>query len=249
MIVRDLIKKTKALDEEYNEGMLGPKESICSNNTKTGWSINFPIRGTCRPTKACSRLCYGAIKGKPITWDKSLLKYLRIYKYFKAEPAEVIAERIYREYKSHKMSFLRCNGVGDLFPESVKVINVFSSRYPDTVNWVVTRKPEMAAQIAPKSNIYLMFSLDKDSKDRKEKMDSFNHPRVYYSYLREAADEKTMKSRIVFNAHQVKKQLLYDDKHTTCPVDAGIIPVKGACETCRKCFSKGALDGSVHPAH
>jgi hypothetical protein len=72
------------------------------------------------------------------------------------------------------------------------------------------------------------------------------HPRLYYSYLRFNENEDTMGARIVFNAHQRKKNLPFDDPNTTCPVDAGVVPVKNACVNCRKCFSKKALDKTVH---
>jgi len=248
-IVSDLVKKTRELNRR-NEGALRPSEPICSGNTKTGFSLNFPIMGTCRPTKVCAKICYGAVKGRPITWDKSLLKYLRNYRYFEIENPEVIADRIQKEYTRRKMEFLRWNGVGDLFPKAVEVINIIARKYPDTVLWVVTRKPEMAAKITRNApNIYIMFSLDgdPDSRKRRARMARHRHPRVYYSFLREAESDDTLGSRIVFNSHQMKKNLPYDDKRTTCPVDAGVIELKGACSSCRNCFSPKVLDGTIHP--
>jgi len=250
-IVSDLVKKTRTLDAQEKQGSLGPKEKICSGNTKTGWSVNFPIWRTCRPTKVCAALCYGAVKGRPITWDKSLLKYLRVYRYFLSAPAEEVAERIYKEYKARGMTFLRWNGVGDLFPEAVKVINILAREHPDMILWVVTRKPEMAAKIDRKAkNVYVMFSLDNDPDSRKRKaaMARRRHPRVYYSFLRQSGEDDTMGARIVFNAHQKKKVLPYDDPKTVCPVDAGRVELAGACEGCRKCFSSEALDGTSHHA-
>lgn len=247
-IVSDLVKKTKTLND-LDEGPLRSHEKICSGNTKTGYSVNFPIWRTCRPTKVCAALCYGAVKGRPITWDKSLLKYLRVYRYFLNTDPETIADRIRKEYVSKKMTFLRWNGVGDLFPEAVEVINILARKYPDMVLWVVTRKREMAAKIDRKAeNVYVMFSLDKDPDSRKRKtlMDRHRHPRVYYSFLRQEEGDDTLGARIVFNAHQKKKDLGYDDPRTVCPVDAGQIPLEGACEGCRKCFSPVALDGTRH---
>lgn len=248
-IVGDLVRKTKTLDGK-NEGALRSDESICSGNTKTGFSLNFPIMGTCRPTKVCSKICYGAVRGRPIMWDKSLLKQLRVHRYFKTEDPETIADRIQREYVRRKIEFLRWNGVGDLFSEAVEVINIIARKYPDTVLWVVTRKPEMAASISRSArNVYVMFSLDgdPDSRKRRTRMARHRHPRVYYSFLRESANDDTLGSRIVFNSHQMKKHLPFDDPRTTCPVDAGRIELKGACASCRNCFSPRALDGSVHP--
>lgn len=243
--VSRLVKRTNAIIKLHGLSEIGPKDIICSKNTKTGYSINFPIKGTCRPTKVCAENCYGAIQGKPITWTASLLKQSKILKYFKSTNPEEIADRIHKEYVKKHMTFLRWNGIGDLFKESVNVINIILNKYPNDILWVVTRIPEFAAKINRKAqNVYIMFSLDSDpeSKRRKIKMMRHRHPRIYYSYLRFKSDENTMKARIVFNAQQEKKNLPYDDLYTVCPVDAGIIPVKNACENCRKCFTQTALD-------
>lgn len=248
IIFQDILIKTKRLDLEYNEGILQAHERICSWNTKTGHSINFPLI-TCRPTKSCARLCYGAMKGKPITWDKALLKYLRVYKYFKETPPRIVARRISIEYDREKMSFLRWNGVGDLFQESVDVINAISEIRPDMVLWVVTRKPEMAALINREaSNVYVMFSLDGDhqSLTRKQTVDLLYHPRIYYSFLREDMNEDTLGARIIFNIQQKKGKLINDDPKTVCPADADEVMMKDACINCRRCFSPIALDGRHH---
>lgn len=233
---------------------LGKGERICSNNTKTGFSVNFPLgpKGTCRPTRVCGSHCYGAMPGKPITWVKPILKYWRVYRYFMETPAEEIAERIHREYVAHKMTFLRWNGVGDLFPKSVAVLSVLVDRYPEMVILVVTRKPEMVPRVPVGPNLYLMFSLDgsKSSIRRKAEALKHEHPRLFFSFLRRKANEDTMGARIVFNAQQAKKKgtLSNDDPVTVCPVDADEVSVKGACPKCRKCFNpKTTLNGRQHP--
>lgn len=250
-IVGDLSKKIQELSTKENKS-LAPSERICSNNTKTGFSINFPLgsKGTCRPTKVCADTCYGALPGKPITWVNSILKYWRVYRYFLQTPPEEIAERIHHEYVKHKMTFLRWNGVGDLFPESAAVINELVKRHQDDVLLVVSRKPEMVSLIPRHAdNLYLMFSLDgsKDSVCRKTEALRRRHPRMFFSFLRRKLDEDTMGARIIFNAQQLKKVLPFDDPVTVCPVDAGRVPVHGACAKCRKCFSPSVLDGRKHP--
>lgn len=238
-IVSDLIKKTKALG--YNESLC-PKETICSLNTKTGWSVNVPIWGTCQPTATCAKLCYAAVPGKPITWPTSLKKNIRVLNYFLTTPTAVAAERIYKEYVGQKMTFIRWNGVGDLIPETVKVINYLAKHHPEMVQWVVTRKVDMASFITRTGpNVYLMFSLDdsKQSIERKKKIARSRHPRLYYSYLKQRDDEDTMGARIIFNMQQKKKILKHNSAKLDCPVDSGKIPVHGACEACRKCFSPG----------
>lgn len=249
-IVNNLSKKIELLSKQENKP-LDPDENVCSDNAKTGFSVNFPLgpRGTCRPTIVCADSCYGAMPGKPITWTKSILKYWRVYRYFLDAPVEEIAERIHKEYNKRGMTFLRWNGVGDLFPKSAAVISEISKRFPEDVLLVVTRKPEMVSLIPKKTdNIYLMFSLDgsKDSVNRKREAIRRRHPRLYFSFLRRFPDEETMGARIVFNAQQAKKILPFDDPVTVCPVDADKIPVKGACIRCKKCFRPDVLDGSKH---
>ncbi len=248
-IVSDLAKKTRSIKRKIKISEISKTDQICSKNAKTRFSLNFPIYNTCRPTKVCATTCYGAIKGKPITWNNSLIKQMRIYNWFKKTDPEKIADRIHKEYIKFNMSFLRWNGVGDLFKESVDVINIISEKYPEDIQWVVTRLPEWASKINRKAkNVYIMFSLDNDpeSKKRKTKIGRHRHPRLYYSYLRFDKDEHTMGARIVFNAHQNKKTLPFDDVNATCPVDAGVIPIKNACHNCRKCFSESVLNKTIH---
>lgn len=223
---------------------LKPNERICSDNAKTIFSMNFPIIKTCRPTKVCSSICYGSKIGRPITWENSLAKQLKVFDYFQNTDAEIIADRIYKEYINKKMEFLRWNGVGDLFPKSVETINIILEKYKDVVLWVSTRIPELAIEIKNSPNVYIMFSLDESSKDRRDEVLKYNHPRIYFSYLRTDKNQDTLGSRIVFNSN---KSIPYDDKETVCPVDAGTIPVNNACYICRKCFSDNTLNGIVHP--
>lgn len=248
-IVSKLGKRTRHLKSGSGNPLLGDKEKICSGNTKTGFSLNFPICGTCRPTPVCAELCYGAKPGRPITWDKALLKNLRVLRYFKKAAPEEVADRIAREYRRAGMDFLRWNGVGDLFPESVAVINAVARRHPDMVIWIATRIPEMARLITRQADsIFLQFSLDgsNESRKRRREIARSRHPRLYYSFLRRSMDEDTLGSRVVYNAQQHKGSLIYDDPRTVCPADSGLLPVKGACAKCRLCFSSRALDGTKH---
>lgn len=248
-IVGKLFRRTKRLKQENVSARLGAKEKVCSGNTKTGFSVNFPICGTCRPTAVCRELCYGAKPGRPITWDKSLLKNLRVLEYFRRAPPEEVADRIAGEYKRAGLSFLRWNGVGDLFPESVAVINAVARRHPDMVLWIATRLPEMARMVTRKGDgIFLQFSLDGSEECRKRRgiIARSRHPRLYYSFLRRSMEEDTMGVRIVYNAQQYKKHLVCDDPRTVCPADSGNLPIKGACAKCRWCFSDMALDGTRH---
>jgi len=245
--VSELRKRVKALMREY-DATLSDKEDVCSDNAKTGSSINVP-QIVCNFTTVCSNVCYGAMRGRPITWPNSLKKYIRVYRYLLSALHEEAADRIHREYERKHMTFLRWNGVGDLFPESATIVTQLVKRHPEDVLLVVTRKPNMIPLIPKKAdNLYLMFSLDgcKESERRKAEVLRLKHPRLYFSFLRRFPDEDTMGARIVFNAQQSKKILPFDDPVTVCPVDADKIPVKGACVKCRKCFRPDVLDGSKH---
>jgi hypothetical protein len=251
----DLAKRTAAIFSSYSE-ILGTKEEICSHNTKTGFSLNFPLGrfggfGTCLgSTEICRTVCYGARKGRPITWENSLRKQIRVYRYFLSAPPKEIADRIHVEYQKHRMTFLRWNGVGDLFPESATVVAELTKNFPEDTLLVVTRIPEMVSLIPRDAeNLYLMFSLDGSPSSRAKKTAVLRrrHPRLYFSFLRQSADEDTLGARIVFNAQQSKKVLPFDDPATVCPVDADMISLKEACVKCRKCFRPDVLDGTKHP--
>ena len=231
---------------------------LLSANGKTGVSINFPISQTCRPTKICGDTCYAANPQAPSTWPKSLIKWLRNYYFVCNTPPEKVADLMAKELRSAKklwdrrgvtLDFLRVNGVGDLFPEMIPVINYFTSHHPFKL-WVITRKFELAAQIAPSPTLYLQLSLDRSTtaKDREAALELVRtRPRAYLSYLRTKKADATMGAAIVFNEKR-REDLPFNSK-TDCPVDADKleldnIPGVGgtACAKCRKCFSDKTLE-------
>jgi len=67
-----LIQKTKKLEAAENK-----PGSILSENKVSGWSLNFPIKGTCKPSKLCVETCYYA--AGMTTWTNSLRKQLWNY--------------------------------------------------------------------------------------------------------------------------------------------------------------------------
>jgi hypothetical protein len=237
------------VQEMLDGEILGPNESLLSTNLKTGYSLNFPVTLTCDPTAVCRKLCYGIRPGRPITFYKSLRKQIRLFNYFKQTPPEEIAERLHLEYVKKKLKFLRWNGVGELFPEAVEVINTLTARYPEMVLSVVSRVPAMTLLLNDAPNLFVMFSLDASPESRERYVEmalAGPHPRVYYSYLRWDADEDTMDARIVFNAQQRKSLLPYEDPKTVCPVDADKLDLKNACVKCRRCWTPVSLDGLQH---
>lgn len=212
------------------------KIHLVSANLKTGWSVNFPIHETCNPTSVCMVLCY-AKKGR-LAMPNSLCRQGNVFEVFQNEDPHAIAKAIANGYRKKKLTFLRWCGVGDLTPQICKVLNILGTEYPDTLHWVVTRKPDMVKLLATDMpNVYLQFSLDSspESVERKKEVDAINHPRLYYSFLRFEEDEDTMGAGIIFNAQQKKGTLSYNPR--CCPADAKRLKVEGACAKCRKCFN------------
>lgn len=220
------------------------KLHIVSTNLKTDWSINFPIAdnptlgpGTCSPTPVCEKLCY-AKRGR-LAMSKSISRQHRVLQVFEQEDPELIAKVIAEGYRKRNLSFIRWCGVGDLVPESCRVINILGTQYQDTCHWIVTRKVDMVELLErDMPNVFIQFSLDgsQDSRERQNQVRKINHPRVYFSYLRFYEEEDTLGASIIFNYHGPgQKNLSYNPR--CCPVDSGRLPTLGACQKCRKCFN------------
>jgi hypothetical protein len=231
---------------------------LLSCNAKTSVSLDFPIGHTCDPTATCARVCYAAGPRAAATWRKSLRKRLRNLRYFRFEEPHEAAWKLGREFSRARrrwepranLDYLRINGSGDLFPEIVPVLNFFATYYGGIRLWIVTRRPELAAQIAPLPNVYLQLSLDASTPPELVERSRFlaaTHPRAYLSFLRTAPKDDTRGAAIVFNEKRTPG-LPYHGR-TDCPVDAGRLPldnIRGtggtACATCRKCFSERTLE-------
>jgi len=237
----ELMDKTLELANTYRV-LVRDDENIISSNSKTGVSINFPIALTCRPLETCRQYCYAGKKGKPITWATSLKKQVRVWRYFKSTTPDEVAERVLKECHRRKLTWLRWNGCGDLFPEACNVISRVAKADPGITHLVVTKKPEYVPLIPELDNIFLMFSIDwsEESRNRLEEARRHKHKRMYVSQVRHSMDDDTSKASIIFNM-QGQKGLEFDDKRRCCPVDAGALALKGGCDKCRKCFTPGAL--------
>jgi len=249
-----LIQKTKTLDAAENR-----PGSLLSENMVSGWSLNFPIKGTCKPSKLCVETCYYA--AGMTTWTNSLRKQLWNYEACVEDPIW-FAKEIVKEYDKKikgKTDFLRWNGGGDLFPEAVEALNWIGENRPDLVIWVVTRIPEMAGRVENWPNIYLHFSLDKHSLKRRvdlrELFDEFGmKDRIFFSYQCEKGEHPDI--RDLMENHEVKL-FFYDNYKITplqypeiaanedmwgamCPLNIRRTKgdtIEGTCNECRKCFN------------
>ena len=238
------IAKTKKLEMMMEPEVLGSYENVLSFNKVTGYSVNFPIANTCRPTAVCVKNCYFAT-GAP-SWSNSLKHQLKTMNTVRANPYE-FAERVALEYDSLALNFLRWNGGGDLFAENVEAINYLGRKRPDIKIWVVTRLPEWACKIADLPNVYIHFSLDRNSLDRRRQFLELN-PRssnYFFSYQcdkNEKPDLETLGfiSVLFFNNYLPTMKKLVGDSETICPLNL-LNDISGVCENCRRCFNGKAV--------
>lgn len=135
--------------------------SILSSNTKTGVSLNLPIKGHCRPTKNCSRCCYA--KSGHTTLPSSLRKQTWLSKYLAGKD---ISELI---HESRLHTAVRISGTGDLSLEHIPNILLLAKSCPGTMFWGMTRKIEIAKALDKVKNIKLMVSLDSSSPEETKK--------------------------------------------------------------------------------
>ncbi len=230
--------------ERAAELMEGAK-AILSFNKVTGHSVNFPIIETCRPTAVCRKHCYFA-KG-PNSWPDALSHQYQIYAAAKADPVG-FAERVAWECDKAQVSFLRWNGGGDLFAESLAAIDHLAILRPRLPIWVVTRTPDLAAKVAERPNVFVHFSLDRGSMARREqflkaKPQSSN---FFFSYQCEADEVPPPQvlskvSVLFFNDYKLTCEPETLPAAIVCPLN-GSPDIRGACERCRRCFDGAAVN-------
>lgn len=211
---------------------LGVGESPFSSNSVTGYSINFPIAKTCSPTTVCGATCYAGCG--PITWSASLAKQQRNLITCMENPI-AFANIVWTRAKKMGLDFIVWNGSGDLFAESVIAINHISKVCPEIRQWVRTRKPLFAGQINDSKNVFVHFSLDKDSLDRAERVvfKAKNHF-FSYQYAPNEIGPYPKKCKVVFG-HDYKMPEGITGKEV-CPLNT-LENIKGACVSCRRCFT------------
>ena len=131
-------------------------QHILSSNTKTGCSINLPIKHHCRPTKNCSKTCYA--RSGYTALPNSLRKQEWVSKYLSGGD---ISELI-RECSSK--TAVRLSGTGDIQTEHLPNLLRLARACPATQCWGMTRKLEIAKALNGElSNLRLMVSVDSSS--------------------------------------------------------------------------------------
>jgi len=247
--VSKLIKRSKTTMVSYDE-LLEPGESMLSFNKVTGLSLNFPIAETCSPTKTCIKTCYFA-RGGP-SWPAALKRQYRMFNSVKADPVGC-AERLQKELLAKKRppTFLRWNGGGDLFPESVKMLDKLATLMPELPIWVVTRLPKMAAKVKEAPNVYIHFSLDAHSGDRRHEFERLkkNSSNYFYSYQCDRGEQPSPEdlhgvSVVFYDCYKPPIRLPEVDLSIICPLNTEK-DITGVCEWCRRCFDGAAVDHST----
>ena len=215
--------------------LLGDGENPFSTNKVTGHSLNYPIAQTCAPTKVCVKTCYFGCG--PATWTASLKKQWRLYNSTAADP-EATAARIADHAKKMRLTFVRWNGGGDLFKESVECINAAAVLMPDTPQWVVTRLPHHAVNISPRPNVYVHFSIDRHSWTRVSAMRPYGG-NWFWSYQCDAGEfpEKSLAPVVFYDGYDPGSAPVNGDD---CPLNSAA-DITGACERCRRCFNGDAV--------
>lgn len=228
---------------------LDSKETVLSHNKVTGWSVNLPIAKTCQPSKVCINTCYFSKGGS--SWPASLTKQVRVYNSIKGDPKGT-ASRIARECVKNKATYLRWNGGGDLFDESIECLMEVSRILPEMPIWVVTRIPAMAAKVPDAKNVFVHFSLDRHSMDRRDKALELRplNRKFFFSYQGEKGemppdDIWTKVSVIFWDCYKMKELPKWKKAgmETICPLNWRRFEGKdicGTCETCRRCFDNSA---------
>jgi hypothetical protein len=242
-IVTRVVHKARAMAHIET---LRPDEGVLSGNKVTGYSLNVPIWSTCQPTEVCAAACYFA-KG-PSSWPAALAKQIRLLNSIRRDP-HTMAERVISEYDRLKLEFIRWNGGGDLFPESVAMLNHLASLRPDITIWVVTRKPDMAAMIGDHRNVYIHFSLDRASLSRRVRFEALSPISKQYFFSYQVAKDETPDAATLAGA-----SVVFFDGYKPANLEvaqqvagAALCPlntrddITAACTTCRRCFDGSAV--------
>jgi hypothetical protein len=229
---------TLAAKPQGHSDLLGEDENPFSTNKVTGHSLNFPIIGTCTPTVVCAETCYFA-KG-PSTWSASLAKQHRLLNSLRADPQR-LAGRIAGWATRLRLTFIRWCGGGDLVAETPACIDAVACLLPNVPQWVVTRKPEIAATIRPRENVYVHFSVDRASWARLEEFRGIVPDGLQWFHSYQCDDGEVPPAAIAPVVFRNKYDLdgsapIAQD----CPLNLNESIVR-ICESCRRCFNGDAV--------
>ena len=134
---------------------------IISKNSKTGFSLNFPIEHTC--DKSCpfyqNRSCYG-LKGRFLFRNvrEANETRLAIYRKYPATYFEMLSKELDR-LSRRGIRYIRVNGIGDT--PDMKWAEMFAAtvaKYPEMRFWVATRKKYIWSSVGLPCNVTVRYS-------------------------------------------------------------------------------------------
>jgi len=229
---------TLARKPQGHDGLLAESENPFSTNKVTGHSLNFPIIGTCTPSVVCAETCYFA-KG-PSTWSASLAKQHRLLNSLRADPQR-LAGLIAGWATRLRLTYVRWCGGGDLIAETPACLDAVATMLPSVPQWVVSRKPEIAATITPKPNVYLHLSVDRSSWERLERFREIAPSGLqwFWSYQcdRDEVPLAAIAPVVFRDGYDLDSSAPIADD---CPLNLND-SIVGVCERCRRCFNGEAV--------
>lgn len=217
---------------------------LLSGNVVAGPSWDVPIPATCKPTAVCGSTCYALNPAKSITWPASINKQA-VRLQMQESDSLGTAAKIADEVKRRSLSHVVVNGAGDLTDQGARLVNHLATLV-DVPLWVRTRKPKQAALVDEHPRIFLHFSLDKSSMNRREQVLALR-PRanMFFTYQGSPGEriESSHGCALVF-ADRYNGDLLGEELRpdVVCPLNTLCKPgnppasAVGACSACRKCF-------------
>lgn len=217
-----------------------------SGNSKTGVSVNFPVHATCRPTAACARYCY-ALSGllqflQSVNRQGENFKLCQELETASDSRVAEVAAVLLSDLRRAGASFVRWNGSGDLTPGAVRVINALATLAPTLAQWIITRKPDVAAALADHPAIRVQFTLDGttlpgDAARMGECAARFKLAAATFAYVRTSeSDTAPSVAAVIFNEHTSNKRNAWADAracHATLPGNSH----ENSCDGCRRCFA------------
>ena len=201
-------------------------QTILSSNTKTGCSVNLPIRDHCRPTKNCSHTCYA--RSGHTALPSNIRKQNWVSNYLKGPDLT----QLIKECRGR--TAVRLSGTGDLQTQHIPNIRRLARACPTTMFWGMTRKIEIAKALNGRlPNLKVMVSVDSSSPES-----VWNYQGTLCWGPRFASD-KTIPKRIkvIFPYHCtgriVQAKFMPNDKRD-CPA---IRHTKDGCLSCGRCWN------------
>lgn len=238
-VVSKLIARSKPIG--LDAGLLKDGERILSFNAIAGSTLDVPIEATCQPSKVCVRDCYAASSRQAM--PAMLAHQYRVQNSMEADP-EGFAERLAAEFAAKGFRHLRWNGVGDLSLAAVQAINWLGRNRPDMTIWVVTRKPLWAAMIEEFPQVFVHFSLDKHSMERRIQFleASPRSQNFFFSYQceRDEVSPEGLGVSVIFHRRYKPPTGANLDDPALCPLNK-LDDCTNACTNCRRCFNGEAV--------